>query len=254
MSGRQAHGVCVQSLDEDKILSIPYLIECDTIPGDRAEIPTPEVAQQHPHLRGLATKIPHIDPGADISLLIGRDLPDAHHVLDQVRGPPMTPFAQRLPLGWVIVGDVCLGKRHKPTNVNVNKTYITSERGTIFEPCPNVVHVSENERFEKIFEIYRHQWKHVQVLSNIFWKQRKEEYLQSLQQRRKWQVEKPNVNEGDLVLMKDAGTHRNVWPIGLVTRVFPSAKDTLVRSVEVRIIKDQEPVHYVRPISELVLL
>lgn len=103
-------------------------------------------------------------------------------------------------------------------------------------------------------EIYKHQWKQVQVLSNIFWRHWKTEYLQSLQQRRKWEHQKQNVEEGDLVLLKNAGAHRNDWPIGLVTRTFLCQSDELVRSVEVRVIKDKEPVTYVRPITDLVPL
>ena len=105
-----------------------------------------------------------------------------------------------------------------------------------------------------IRETYKHQWKHVQILSNVFWKHWKNEYLQSLQQRRKWQTEQPNLKEGDLVLIRDSETRRCNWPIGVVVRTFPSDSDTLVRSVEVRMIKDQVPVTYVRPITELVPL
>jgi hypothetical protein len=43
-------------------------------------------------------------------LLIGRDLIDAHHVENQITGPQGAPFAQKLSLGWVIVGQVCTGK------------------------------------------------------------------------------------------------------------------------------------------------
>ncbi|XP_070206448.1 uncharacterized protein [Littorina saxatilis] len=100
-------------------------------------------------------------------------------------------------------------------------------------------------------EAYKHQWKHVQVLSNTFWKQ---EYLQSLQQRRSWKSEEENIEEGDLVLLKDAETHRNYWPVGLVIRTFPSDSDTLVLSAEILVIKNQEPVNYTRPITELVPL
>jgi hypothetical protein len=102
-------------------------------------------------------------------------------------------------------------------------------------------------------DIYLQQWKHVQVLSNFFWKHWKTEYLQSLQQRRKWESKKPNLKEGDLVLLKDAGAHRNDWPIGFVNRTFPSG-DGLVRSVEVRVVGDRGPTTFVRPITDLVPL
>jgi hypothetical protein len=103
-------------------------------------------------------------------------------------------------------------------------------------------------------DTYKNYWKHVQVLSNTFWKRWRNDYLQSLQQRRKWENQVPNLKEGDLVLLKDNAAYRNDWPLGLVTRTFPSDHDALVRSVEVRVMKDKKPVCYIRPVSELVLL
>ena len=35
-------------------------------------------------------------------------------------------FGQKLPLGWVIIGDVCLGKAHKPEVGGVCKTTVLS--------------------------------------------------------------------------------------------------------------------------------
>ena len=54
-------------------------------------------------------------------MLIGRDVTDAHYVKEQIIGKRGTPYAQKLALGWVIVGEACLGKTHKPDKVNVNK-------------------------------------------------------------------------------------------------------------------------------------
>ncbi len=41
-----------------------------------------------------------------------------------MNGPQHAPFAQRLALRWVIVGDICLNGAHKPSTVNVFKTHI----------------------------------------------------------------------------------------------------------------------------------
>jgi hypothetical protein len=105
-----------------------------------------------------------------------------------------------------------------------------------------------------IKETYKHQWKHVQILANIFWKLWKNEYLQSLQQRHKWQSVRENVAEGDLVLVKDCGLHRSDWFTGIVSRVFPSDSDSLVRSAEVRVVKDNQSLTYVRPVNGLIPL
>ncbi|VDI59918.1 Hypothetical predicted protein [Mytilus galloprovincialis] len=78
-------------------------------------------------------------------------------------------------------------------------------------------------------------------------------YLHSLQVRPKWQTEEQNVKVGTVVLMKDNNCARNYWPTGIVERVFPS-EDGKIRKVELRIIRDGQPVTYVRPISQIVLL
>lgn len=73
-----------------------------------------------------------------IELLIGRDLLQAHHVIEQRVGKVCLPFAQKLTLGWVILGKVCLGNRHVLEAVNTNNTFILqSGCPTFFEPCEN---------------------------------------------------------------------------------------------------------------------
>ncbi|XP_070198818.1 uncharacterized protein [Littorina saxatilis] len=141
MSGRRVSGLCVQSLDAQTTLNLPSLIECDKIPEERSEIPTPEVAQCHAHLQRLAAVIPPSDARLPIGILIGRDLPEAHHVLDQIIGPPSSPFALRLRLGWVIIGDVCL--QHKSTSVNTKKTSVDQGHDSVFEPCRNHIKLCE---------------------------------------------------------------------------------------------------------------
>jgi hypothetical protein len=103
-------------------------------------------------------------------------------------------------------------------------------------------------------DIYKSQWKYVQVLSNSFWKQWKNGYIQTLQKRNKWLDVQPNLKVDDVVLLKDADEHRNQWPVGIVVKVYASDVDNQVRSVEVRVVKNGKCVNYVRPITELVLL
>lgn len=79
-----------------------------------------------------------LDSEINILLLIGRDLGDAHHILEQRIGPPNTPYAQKLQLGWVIVGEVCLGRTHRPDVVVANKVAVMSDgRTTLSSPCQN---------------------------------------------------------------------------------------------------------------------
>ena len=85
---------------------------------------------------------PPIDPNAEILLLIGRDVPSAHHVKDQCIGSSDAPFAQRTSLGWTIVGDVCLNGVHIPHSVSVTKTSLMSNgRPSLLEACDNTFNI-----------------------------------------------------------------------------------------------------------------
>lgn len=142
-SGRREYGFVVESIDKKISLSLPTLIECNAIPNNRKEIPTPEAAWHHQHLRPIAEQIPPLDPDAEILLLIGRDLLRVHKVRKQFNGKHNDPYAQKLDLGWVIVGDVCLGNTHKPAEVSVMKTHI-------FPPCFSHIIVKEKLGFQNI--------------------------------------------------------------------------------------------------------
>ena len=60
-------------------------------------------------------------------------------------GPKNSPFAQELKLGWVVIGDVCLGKSHRPAAVSELKTNVIScERRSVLQPCKNRFHLTED--------------------------------------------------------------------------------------------------------------
>ncbi|XP_060073443.1 uncharacterized protein LOC132553231 [Ylistrum balloti] len=102
-------------------------------------------------------------------------------------------------------------------------------------------------------DMFRSQWKHVQVLAENFWNRWRKEFLPLLQTRRKWNHESPNVEEGDVVLMKDEQVARNDWPLGIITRTFPS-EDGLVRKVEIQICRGGKKSTLVRPVTQIVIL
>ncbi len=143
-TGRRASGFIVQSIDGKTQVELPTLIECDMMPDDRSEIPTPDVTQYFPHLKSVADKIPECDPDASILLLLGRDILSVHKVREQINGPLNMPYAQRLDLGWVIVGEVCLGGAHKPKDVSTFKTNVLlNGRPSLFEPCTNYMKIKD---------------------------------------------------------------------------------------------------------------
>ena len=144
MIGRRASGYKVESLEGKISVPLPSLIECNEIPNNRDEIPTPNVALHHAHLRSIAHLIPELDPDAPILLLLGRDIIRVHKVRKQINGPHDLPYAQKLDLGWVVIGNVCLGNVHTPLTVSAFHTNIGDrERPTLFMPCPNVFNVKE---------------------------------------------------------------------------------------------------------------
>lgn len=104
-----------------------------------------------------------------------------------------------------------------------------------------------------IKDLYSKQWKQVQAMADAFWKRWRQEFLMSLQPRRKWHVDKPNLIEGDVVLLKDAQVKRNEWPVGVVVKAIPS-KDSKVRKVDVKVVRHGTQKIYSRPVSEVVLL
>ncbi len=95
-----------------------------------------------------------------------------------------------------------------------------------------------------IKDMYKSQWKQVQSLADTFWKCWKQEYSPDTEKT----DEKPNVQEGDVVLLKDPQVKCNEWPIGLDTKVIPS-DDGKVRKIEVKTIKQGTAKVYIRPIS-----
>lgn len=143
-SGRRADGFMIESIDGNVAVPLPSLIECSDIPNNRAEIPTPNAVIHQPHLRHIAKHLPELDPNAEILLLLGRDILRLHKIRQQVNGPHSAPFAQRLDLGWVIVGDVCLGSSHKPIISNFKTTVLENSRPSIFQPCTSYMQIKDS--------------------------------------------------------------------------------------------------------------
>lgn len=119
MSGRRGIGFIAQPLDGSLSVPLPTLAKCNHMLDDRSEIPTPEAAKHYSHLKPISHIIPELDKHAQILLLLGQYVLQVHKVRDQCNGPNNAPYAQKLDLGWVVVGEVCLGaaltSAHVPT-------------------------------------------------------------------------------------------------------------------------------------------
>ncbi|XP_078329283.1 uncharacterized protein LOC144624026 [Crassostrea virginica] len=144
-SGRRASGFKIESWDGSCSLALPTLIECTEFPNNREEIPDRCVAENFTYLTDIKDHIPELMEDVQIEILIGRDLIDAHIVQDQRKGTSGMPYAQKLPLGWVVIGMVCLSALHIPDKITVNKTHILGNgRPSILQPCENKLHVKDN--------------------------------------------------------------------------------------------------------------
>jgi hypothetical protein len=141
-SGRRASRFVLESCDRQVHIDLPVLIECDNIPNNEQEIPSQEVTRHHQHLCDI--ELEWLDDSCEILLLLGRDVPYVHRILDQRFGHPNAPIGLRSPLGWTIVGDVCLGSQHRSNDVNVYKTFVLPNgRPSLLQLCENKLTVKE---------------------------------------------------------------------------------------------------------------
>lgn len=89
-------------------------------------------------------------------------------------------------------------------------------------------------------------WQYIQQLYQSFWDKWSSEYLSRLQQRPKWNTQHANIQEGDLVLLRDGRLPPTHWQLARVTATHPG-KDKLTRVVTVSTNKStfQRPIHKV---------
>ncbi|KAJ7996952.1 hypothetical protein DPEC_G00223860 [Dallia pectoralis] len=97
------------------------------------------------------------------------------------------------------------------------------------------------------------QWRQVQALANNFWNRWSREYLATLQHRMKWTKSKRNLQEGDIVLLKDNQAARNSWPMAIITKTYPG-EDGRVRKLELKTTEQGHSKIFLRPISEVIML
>ena len=69
------------------VVKLPKLIECDHIPQEKNEIPTPSMTKNYPHLCDITNDIPPLDDDAKIKILLGRDAPELLKVREFRNGP-----------------------------------------------------------------------------------------------------------------------------------------------------------------------
>lgn len=93
-------------------------------------------------------------------------------------------------------------------------------------------------------------WQIIQKMTQDFWHRWRTEYLNTLQQRYKWQVKVPEPVVGDVVIIKEDNLPPTKWLLGRVKQIHPG-KDKLVRVVTVQTMGNKE---FKRPLYKLIPL
>ena len=73
-------------------------------------------------------------------------------------------------------------------------------------------------------------WRRISHVMNEFWLRWRKEFLQLLQERKKWLDKKRNFQNGDIVLLQDGDLIRNKWPMVKIVETFKDDRGD-VRSV-----------------------
>ena len=89
-------------------------------------------------------------------------------------------------------------------------------------------------------------WAHINKTASHFWKRWVNEYLPTLQVRKKWTAESPNHQVNELVLLAEDNIKPMQWPIARILEVYPG-NDGVVRVVKVKTPNGE----YKRPATKL---
>ena len=110
-----------------------------------------------------------------------------------------------------------------------NPTYLSPGHFLIGEPLTQLpVH-----DYTKISCNRLSRWQTYQQQLQQFWQCWSADYLQGLQQRQQWQRTVPNLQPGDLILLREDNTTPLQWPTAVITDVHPG-RDGIVRVVTLR--------------------
>lgn len=91
LPARRAKNICIRPCDGGETFNLPPVIECNNMPNDLSEIPTPQIAKCHQHLRHVACHIPKLDQSAEISLFQKTNSAGTCHYLECIN-PPKNPI------------------------------------------------------------------------------------------------------------------------------------------------------------------
>lgn len=140
--GRRVYGPIAHSIAGEQV-------ECDHIPRDKSEIPTPEIAREFSHLKEIADQIPPLDQDANIELLIGRDAPELLKVRD-FRTDPKVPLGPKRSSNYEIT--TCLN------HFMIKEEYAGGEQiaPDVYRTTTNNNEVSLSQEDRRFLEVMNH--------------------------------------------------------------------------------------------------
>ncbi|KAJ8036706.1 hypothetical protein HOLleu_20758 [Holothuria leucospilota] len=142
VKGRRANGIVIESSTGHRE-KLPTIIENENIPGDRNEIPTPEICRTYPHLKCIAKCISAPRDDVNIILLLGRNCPELLKVRESRNSPRGLPWAQRTDLGWTVSGQVCIDSVRGATHVSVNRTTVEPYTNPLGSTCESHIYAKD---------------------------------------------------------------------------------------------------------------
>lgn len=142
--------------------------------------------------------------------------------------------------------EACLNSRPLCQIDNTIETPLTPDHFLVGEPLISVPDL--NYQHHKINVLTR--WQLIQKMTQDFWHKWQTEYLNTLQQRYKWQVTVPSPAVGDIVIVKDENLPPTKWLLGKIKQLHPGA-DNLVRVITIQCKGNNE---LKRPLSKVILL
>jgi hypothetical protein len=139
-----------------------------------------------------------------------------------------------------------------PISTDPDDPFVLSPNVLLTQKLSHNAGCAEFKEFE-FKDMIKSEWMRVQGLADQFWKKWRRDYLHLLQPRRKWLEEGPRIKEGDVVLLKEADLPRNQWPLSVVVKAMPS-EDSLVRKVQIRLLRNGKTTVLTRPVNEVIPL
>ena len=98
-SGKVVTGLQIKDTRETEVIDIPEALSCPDISDTTSEVATPQIVQEHKHISQFSKYFPDFINEAKVPMLIGRNCS---------RLTSMEPYVHKRPLGYSVVGNICL--------------------------------------------------------------------------------------------------------------------------------------------------